>query len=213
MKTPRVEFSSSLFKLRNGFLGSLSALEWTKRHTLFCILLVLISAALLFLMGRSWWCPEGDFLPWTGNVQSVHNSQHLFDPYTLTHVLHGIGLYLLLYLFPGPPVSVASRLLLAVGLEASWEVLENTETIIERYRTGTIALGYYGDSILNSIGDTTACISGYILAMLIPVWGSLLSSALIEVLLLWWIRDSLLLNIVMLLWPVEALKEWQIGGF
>jgi hypothetical protein len=99
----------------------------------------------------------------------------------------------------------------AVGIEAGWEVVENTKMVIERYRETTISLGYYGDSILNSLADIGACAFGYLLALWLPVWFSFAIFCTVEAVLLWWIRDSLLLNILMLIWPSEAVKDWQMG--
>lgn len=172
--------------------------------------LILSSAiAALRLMGRHWWCQAADVRIFNIDIVTEHNSQHLFDPYTLTHVLHGILLYFFLWLLVGKQTTAVFRGVLALGLESAWEVFENTSFVIERYRENTIALGYYGDSIVNSIGDISAAMAGYALAMLVPAWASLASFVAIEGLLLWTIHDSLLLNILMLIWPLEQIKEWQ----
>jgi hypothetical protein len=139
----------------------------------------------------------------------MHNSQHLFDAYTFTHVLHGIGFYGILWFLLGKRASRSSRLIAAIGIESVWEIIENTSLVIERYRETTISLGYYGDSIFNSLGDVSACAFGFVLAMWLPVWGSVALFLGIEGFLLWWIRDSLLLNIIMLIWPLEGVKTWQ----
>ncbi len=143
----------------------------------------------------------------------MHNSQHLIDPYTFTHVIHGVLFYALFFLplrkrSPG----LGLGLVVAVALESAWEVLENTNYMIERYREATISLDYVGDSIINSMGDILACAGGYALAALVPVRISVAVVLLTELVLLMWIRDNLLLNVVMLVWPVEAIRRWQTGG-
>lgn len=185
----------------------------TWRHGL--LVLVLLGGTVVALQGmdRSWWCETGDRAAWSEDTLSIHNSQHLFDPYTFTHVLHGMGFYAILWLLLRRWVPPASRWVIAIGLESFWEVIENTSAVIEKYRESTIALGYYGDSILNSVGDIAACAAGYALAMYLPFWGSLAGFFLVEALLVWWIRDSLLLNILMLLWPLDGVRTWQqMGG-
>jgi hypothetical protein len=175
------------------------------------LLLMLVSAAVLHGMGQPWWCAQGDLTPWSFAVNSPHNSQHLFDPYTLTHVLHGIAFYALLWALAGGRLSLRQRFLLAMAVEAAWEIFENTDFVIQRYREATISLDYFGDSIINSLGDILACAAGYLMAAGLPLWGSIATFAGVEILLLVWIRDSLLLNILMLLWPIEAIKAWQSG--
>lgn len=175
------------------------------------LVLMLATAAVLHGMGRPWWCVRGDLAPWSSEVASAHNSQHLVDPYTLTHVLHGLGFYAILWALAGGRLSPRQRFLLAMGIEAAWEIFENTDFVIQRYREATISLDYFGDSVINSLGDILACACGYALAAGLPLWGSLATFAGVELLLILWIRDSLLLNILMLLWPVEAIKTWQGG--
>lgn len=175
------------------------------------LVLMLASAALLHGMGQPWWCAQGDLTPWSSAVNSPHNSQHLVDPYTLTHVLHGIAFYALVWALAGGRLSPRQRFLLAMAVEAAWEIFENTDFVIQRYREATISLDYFGDSVINSLGDILACAAGYLMAAGLPLWGSVATFAGIEILLLLWIRDSLLLNILMLLWPIEAIKHWQAG--
>ncbi|UCF39436.1 MAG: DUF2585 family protein [Acidobacteriota bacterium] len=163
-------------------------------------------------MGRLWWCEVGDWALWSGEVYGPHNSQHLVDPYTFTHILHGIGLYAVLWTLLKSLVTPVSRAVIALSIESAWEVVENTNSVIQRYREATISLGYYGDTIANSVADILACAGGYVWAMWIPVWASSVGFVLLEVTLLIWIRDSLLLNILMLIRPVEAIRSWQSGG-
>jgi hypothetical protein len=160
--------------------------------------------------GRLWLCSCGHFRLWLGDAWGAETSQQLSDPYSFTHVLHGFafcGLLALLW----RRGDWRRRLLLAVTLEAAWEVFENTEFVIGRYRETTAALGYTGDTIVNSLGDVAACALGFLVARRLgPLPAALLFIAT-EVLLLLWIRDSLLLNILLLLYPSESLRAWQAG--
>lgn len=162
-------------------------------------------------MGRIWWCECGEPDLWSWHIWSRHNSQHVIDPYTFTHVMHGILFYGLFRLLLGSRLA-GLRAILAIGVEAAWEIAENTSWLIDRYRESTISLDYYGDSVINSLADILACLGGYALAATIPVWLSVAGVAVTEVVLLIWIRDSLLLNVVMLIRPIEAIKTWQMGG-
>jgi hypothetical protein len=177
----------------------------------FAMALVLASAVgHLHLQGRAGWCSCGRLSPWAGDIWSSHCSQHLFDPYSLTHALHGLVFYGLLALaFPKMPL--VWRLCLAISLEAGWEVFENCDFTIRRYREMTIALDYRGDSITNSLGDILSCTAGFLLARRLGFWGSVGLFAATELVLLFWIRDSLLLNIIMLACPVEVIKTWQLA--
>ena len=177
---------------------------------LFALVAVLLAAVLLRFQGRLWTCSCGEVFVWAGDVWSAHNSQHLFDPYAFTHVLHGIAFFWLLQLVSGR-VGPAWRLALAVSAEAAWEVVENSTYVIERYRSVTVSLGYVGDTILNSGGDIVACIAGFAFTHYMGVRRSILVFVFVEVVLAFWIRDGLLLNILMLLWPVDAVLEWQMG--
>jgi hypothetical protein len=170
-----------------------------------------LAVGLLRYEGRVWWCACGVPAPWVGDTRGPHNSQHLFDPYSFTHVLHGVVLCGLLA-WGLPRLPPAWKLWLAVTLEASWEVFENSQFVIDRYRTATASLGYQGDSVANSLGDIVSCAAGFLLARRLGWRWSLALCAAVEVLLLVWIRDSLLLNVVMLLHPFEAVKAWQAGG-
>jgi hypothetical protein len=148
--------------------------------------------------GRLWWCACGQFYPWAGDVWSSHNSQHFFDPYSFTHILHGVILCGLLT-WAWPKVSPGWRLCLAVSIEALWEVLENTDFTIHRYRMLTIALDYQGDTIANSLGDILSCVIGFALARRLGLWGSLGLFVGTELLLIVWIGDSLFLDVVRLI--------------
>jgi len=167
--------------------------------------------AILAPMGRVWWCQSGDWWPWSWDVWSAHNSQHFVDPSTLSHIEHGIGLYLVLLLV-APRRTTFFRGIAVAIVELTWEVAENTNWMIERYREVTISLDYYGDSILNSVSDYGACLGGVVLASRLPVWASCLLFAGLELASVIWMRDSLLLNILMLACPVEAIRQWQMIG-
>jgi hypothetical protein len=171
-----------------------------------------VSAAVVVLrsMGQTWWCDCGQPVPWSLVVHSSHNSQHFIDPYTFTHVLHGLIFFALLKRVM-PTAANSTRFLIAVLIESGWEILENSPWIIERYRATTISLNYYGDSIANSIFDIVACASGYWLAGRLGWRLSLLFFVIVELALLIAIRDCLTLNVIMLLHPSEAIKQWQMG--
>ncbi len=164
------------------------------------------------LSGRVWWCEAGDLWPWSWDVWSRHCSQHLIDPYSLSHLQHGIGLYLIVTVLWCRRLSLDYRILLVALVEAAWEVTENTNWMIERYRTATISLDYFGDSIWNSLGDYGACIAGILLATRLPWRLSVVLFVALEAISICWIRDSLLLNILMLLCPVDAIRQWQSSG-
>ena len=172
--------------------------------------ILLVSLISLQLLGRVWWCEAGDYTPWSWVVNSRHNSQHLIDPYSFTHVLHGIMEFWLIGLVFWK-LPMAWRFVLAIFIESSWEVVENTNYIINRYREATISLDYYGDSILNSFADIVCCGLGFLIAYKIKLWWSLAVFVLMELILLFWIRDSLLVNILMLVGPVDGVKQWQGG--
>ncbi len=173
----------------------------------------LLAAAVVFLQiqGRVWWCQAGDYAPWAWNIWSPHNSQHIVDPYSFTHVLHGVlEFWLIGLIFRRVPL--AWRLVVAVAIESSWEVAENSSYIINRYREETISLDYFGDSIINSISDILCCASGFVIAYKLRFWRSLLLFAVTETVLILTIKDSLVINIIMLIYPLEAIKAWQMTG-
>ena len=179
--------------------------------TALAILVVMgITAFQLRQQGRLWGCACGELRVW-GNAWSSHNSQHLVDPYSFTHVLHGLIFYGLLATFL-PRQSLYPRLGLAAAIEAVWEIVENTEFVIQRYRTATMSFDYQGDTVVNSLGDILCCIAGFALARRLGFWGSLALFLAIELVLIILIKDSLLLNIVMLLYPLDAVKAWQLGS-
>ena len=173
-------------------------------------LVFLLMIVLLRGLGRMFFCATcGQFAVWVGDTCSSSTSQQLFDPYSFTHVLHGfLFFWLVALLFRRLPA--AWQLWVALLLEAAWEVFENTKFVIDKYRTETAALGYTGDTIVNSLGDLACALAGFLLARQLGVRRSLIVFALVELVLILWIRDSLLLQILMLVRPVAALKSWQM---
>ncbi|HRI03327.1 MAG TPA: DUF2585 family protein [Pyrinomonadaceae bacterium] len=182
-----------------------------KPPVILCLFVIVVSTVLLVWQGRVWWCQAGDYSPWAWDIWTTHNSQHIIDPYAFTHVLHGVlEFWLIGLVFRRMPLSW--RLFIAVLIESTWEVAENSSYIIERYRTVTLSLDYFGDSIINSLADIFCCATGFTIAYKLKFWKSLALFLATEAILIVWIRDSLLINIIMLIYPIEALKVWQMGG-
>jgi len=165
--------------------------------------------AVLRFEGRSFICTCGHFAVWVGDWCSSNTSQQLLDPYSLTHILHGF-LFFWLMLLLSRRLPGAWQFFLAMLLESTWEVFENTSFVINKYRTETAALGYTGDTIVNSLGDLACALVGFLFARKLGFWRSVIVFVLIEVVLTLWIHDSLLLQILMLVRPVAAIKSWQV---
>lgn len=177
-----------------------------------CALLIAVTAGILLAMGRPLICTCGTVKLWHGEVVSSENSQHISDWYSFSHLVHGFLFYFIFWalsLVLPPLRKVSVRLVLAVLLECAWEVLENTDFIINRYREATIALDYFGDSVLNSSTDILFMAVGFLIAARIPTVASLGIVIASEVFMAIMIRDNLILNIIMLIWPIEAIKTWQ----
>lgn len=171
---------------------------------------VAATAAILYTMGQPLICKCGYVKLWHGVVVSSENSQHLTDWYTPSHIIHGIlffGLFTLIL----RKASINVRLTLALILECAWEIVENTDMVINRYREATIALDYFGDSVINSSADILAMVVGFFLASRLPVWASIAIIIVFEATTTWLIRDGLALNVLMLVWPIDAVKTWQSG--
>jgi Protein of unknown function (DUF2585) len=181
-----------------------------RTYLLIGIGVVVLQAAVLLAMGQPPICTCGYVKLWHGNVLSAENSQHLTDWYTFSHVIHGFGFYLLLWLI-APRTPVGLRLALALGLEAGWEIFENTPFIIDRYRQSALAQGYTGDSVLNSVSDTLAMTFGFLVARILPVWVTVALALAMELFVGFMIRDNLTLNIVQLIYPSETISHWQSG--
>ncbi len=180
------------------------------KPVLACLAIVIVAVVILNFQGRVWWCQVGDYVPWSWDIWSAHNSQHVIDPYLFTHILHGVLEFWLIELVFWK-VPLAWRFVIAIFIESSWEVAENSTYIINRYREETVSLNYFGDSIINSFVDIAACAFGFFIAYKIRFWKSLALFMLTEIILILTIRDSLIINVIMLVYPVEAIKLWQIG--
>jgi hypothetical protein len=184
----------------------------SRRYIVVTLGIVVVAAAVLLAMGRVPICKCGYVKPWHGVVLSSENSQHISDWYTFSHIIHGFAFYGLSWLIGrrwGWPAGL--RLVLAAVVESAWEIFENTPLIINRYREQTIALDYYGDSVLNSVSDICAMVVGFLAAWRLPILVVIALTVLMEAGVAWWIRDNLTLNILQLLYPTEAVLRWQRG--
>lgn len=175
------------------------------------IALIATQALVEHLMGRVAICTCGYVKLWEGEVMSAGNSQHLTDWYSFSHIIHGFGFYFLFWLI-GRRWPIGLRFLAAVSIEVSWELIENTSFIIDRYRAETISLNYYGDSIINSVSDTMMAIAGFWLARFLPVKLVVALAVAMEIVVGVMIRDNLTLNVLMLIHPVHAVEAWQAAG-
>jgi hypothetical protein len=187
------------------FVTKKTAIPW-----LAVFVVVAVAVFQLHNQGRLWICACGAVYLWSGNIWSSDNSQHIFDPYSFTHILHGVVFcWILTWLFPR--MALMWRFFMAIVVESLWEVVENTEFVIQRYRETTASLDYFGDTIINSVADIALCGLGFLLAYYVGFKRSLVLFVATELILLFWIRDSLILNVIMLVYPIEAIKQWQVG--
>lgn len=176
-----------------------------------------VAGILALLAGIEWWMgrsplgPDGKWGFWEGSIWSGECSQRMADAYSFSHIGHGIIFFAILW-FVAPKLPTGWRYLIAVFLEAGWEILENSPLIINRYREATMALGYAGDSILNSMSDVLMMSLGFFLAWRMRPWMSALLLLVMEVGCAFWVRDNLTLNVIMLIHPLDVIKEWQMAG-
>ena len=200
--------------MKNGSSWSDGVGVFLKRHRFVLLSLLGVFVALAtveLLCGRSPLGPDGRFGWWDGDIWSSENSQRVADAYSFSHIIHGMLFYGFLWLV-ARRVPLKFRFLIALLIEAGWELLENSPIIIDRYRAGTIAQGYVGDSVLNSVCDVGMMAIGFLVARISRLWLVVALIVSMELGCLWWVRDNLTLNVVMLVHPVQAIKDWQSEG-
>ncbi len=189
-------------------------LDFIKKYwiVILATVLILVATALIEMnSGRSLFGPSGKFGFWEGSVWSSENSQRVADAYTFSHIIHGMVFYGFLWLV-ARRVPVKYRFIFALLIEAGWELLENSPIIIDRYRAVTISLGYVGDSVLNSVSDIVFAGIGFWISRYSKFWVSVFLIILMELGCLFWVRDNLTLNVVMLAYPLDSIKVWQSVG-
>ncbi|ANG98118.1 hypothetical protein A8A54_17520 [Brucella pseudogrignonensis] len=195
-------------------MSSIAQASTSKTHrwglgALIVLAILVIQASWLYIDGRILMCECGTIKLWSGSLMS-ENSQHIADWYTLSHIIHGFLFYWLLTII-APKAPLGLRLAVAVGVEAAWELVENSNFIIERYRANTSSVDYFGDSIVNSVSDSVFAMIGFLIAAKLPTKITVATALFFEVLALIVIRDNLTLNVIMLLHPFEFIKQWQTG--
>ncbi|MEK7127967.1 MAG: DUF2585 family protein [Patescibacteria group bacterium] len=191
-----------------------SVISFLKKHRFVIISMIVvfgIVAAIELYSGRSPLGPDGKFGWWDGDVWSSENSQRVADAYSFSHIIHGILFFGFLF-WVARRLPLKYRFLIALIIEASWELLENSPLIINRYRAVTIALGYVGDSVLNSVADVGMAALGFLIARFSKIWVSIALIIAMELGCLFWVRDNLTLNVLMLVSPVESVRVWQSEG-
>lgn len=172
--------------------------------------LVALQIAVLYGLGQPWIAESGRILLWAGNPLSTDTSQQISDWYSFSHVIHGFLFYALLH-YLTPRLPMATRLLISIGLEAGWEIAENLPMSIQHYRQQALAVGYTGDSILNSVLDTVMMVIGFVMALRMPVWAVVALGIAFEVFTALMIRDGLILNIIGFVWTPAFIAQWQVG--
>jgi hypothetical protein len=175
------------------------------------VLVLVLTAVIEIRAGRLLFGPDGKMGLWEGDVWSSEQSQRFADPYSFSHFIHGLLFYGFLWLV-ARKLPVRYRLIGAIILEACWEILENSPLIINRYREVTISLGYEGDSVFNSLSDIVFVALGFWYASKMRVWIVVLTIILMEIGTLLWVRDNLILNVIMLVYPIDAIRIWQSAG-
>ena len=180
------------------------------RHLAIAALILIAAGTIEWLSGRPPLCLCGRVRLWTGDVHGPENSQQLTDWYSLSHLVHGLLFYAALWLV-ARRWSAGWRLVVATAIEAGWELLENSPIVIDRYRAATLAFGYSGDSILNSMSDVACMAIGFCIARRLPLWASAVFGLALELIALAAIRDNLTLNVLMLIHPIAAIRVWQGG--
>jgi hypothetical protein len=189
-------------------------LEFLKKNRfviLSAIAVMAVVAIIELTLGRSLLGPDGKFGWWDGDIWSSENSQRVADAYSFSHIIHGMLFYGFLSLV-ARKLPVRYRFVAAIILEAAWEILENSPLIINRYREVTISLGYVGDSVLNSVSDVGMAAIGFLMARFSKVWVTISLIIVFELGCLFWVRDNLTLNVIMLVHPVESIRVWQSEG-
>ncbi|HUO04042.1 MAG TPA: DUF2585 family protein [Candidatus Binataceae bacterium] len=171
--------------------------------------IVALAASVEFAMGRKLWGISGEPGFWAGDIWSSHNSQWVFDPYSFSHLIHGMLSYGVLWLVASR-LPVRTRAIITLAVEAAWEMVENSGPMIHRYREITISLNYYGDSVVNSMSDIMTCMAGFLIAYRLPARVTIAAAIILEIGMILWIRDGLILNILMLIHPIPAIREWQL---
>jgi len=174
----------------------------------FACLLVVVQAIVLHLFGQPWVSKTHALMLWAGDVHSAENSQQLTDWYTFSHIIHGFIFYMALWYF-FPRLTLWQWLALAVGIEAAWEITENTPMVINHYREQALAQGYVGDSIINSVSDTCAMVVGFLAAWRLPILATIAIGIFFELWTGYWIHDCLTLNVIGLFWTPDFIAKWQ----
>jgi hypothetical protein len=180
----------------------------TRKRILIVLFVIVLTAVTERLMGRLWFGPDGKFGLYSWNIWSSEQSQRVLDPYAFSHFIHGMFFFALLWPLRHR-LSPFARFVAALALEAAWEILENSPIIIDRYRAVTVSFGYTGDSILNSVSDIMMAGLGFWFASKNKLWVCLAVGMAFELFTLWWVRDNLTLNVIMLTFPQEAIRQWQ----